>query len=164
MTPVSHALLPVFFGQRWITHVDRVPAWREVATIAFCGVLPDVVSPHLGLDSRHASLSHTLWAFGAFALLLLGLTRMSKSRLSPRVAAMGAVAYGAHLACDAISGGIPWLLPVDSEILGDNYLPHWLWIVSDGALLFYVYLVYRWLPLRRRLRRRLVDRSPPFPP
>ena len=33
-----------------------------------------------------------------------------------------------------------------------GYLPYWLWITSDGLLLLYLYLVYRWLPLRRKIK------------
>ena len=34
-----------------------------------------------------------------------------------------------HLAADAVAGGIPWLRPWRTDILGDYFIPssHWLW-------------------------------------
>lgn len=60
-------------------------------------------------------------------------------------------AYGTHIFCDLITGGVPLFSPLVLGVYGGPYLPFWSWIVLDGALLVYVYLVYRWLPLRRRI-------------
>ena len=38
-------------------------------------------------------------------------------------------------------------------VWGDTWLPFGTWFIFDGALLAYAYLVYRWLPLRRRITR-----------
>lgn len=151
MTPVSHALLPVFLGQHWIPQRDRIPNVRTVSIVSLCGVLPDVLSPHLTLDDRHTSLSHTAWAALLFGVVIARLAWRLPKLFPPAFARLCFAAYAGHLACDAITGGIPLFYPISPAVFGKNYLPYWLWITCDGALLLYLYLVYRWLPLRRKL-------------
>lgn len=64
-----------------------------------------------------------------------------------------AAAYLLHLACDFIAGGVPLFAPAIPGVWGEAWLPFWSWFVLDGALLFHAYLVYRWLPLRRKITR-----------
>lgn len=154
MTPVSHALLPVFLGQRWIPHHNRVPAIKAVLIVAFCGVLPDLLSPHLSLDARHTALSHTVWAFLAFSLVVGLLAWRWPTVFSRPMTVLCVVAYGGHLLCDAITGRVALFHPFWPAIQGKNVLPYWLWIACDGSLLLYLYLVYRWLPLRRKIKAR----------
>lgn len=162
MTPVSHALLPVFFGQRWIPHSERIPAPRVVALVALCGALPDILSPHLSLDARHEAPSHTIWALLAFALLVVMLTWWRPRLFTPAISGLCIAAYAGHIACDAITGGVAFFFPFGG-VQGRNYLPYWLWITSDGLLLLHLYLVYRWLPLRRKIKagQRAVGLTPP---
>jgi Ca2+/Na+ antiporter len=150
MTPVSHALLPVFFGQKLISVRDGIPAFREVSIVAFCGALPDILSPHLSLESRYTALSHSVYALGIF-IALIGIASIF-SPLLRRLSILCILAYAGHIACDMISGGVALFYPQRIHVYGDAYIPHWLWITSDGLLLLYIYLVYRWLPLRRRLK------------
>lgn len=162
MTPVSHALLPVFFGQRWIPKKNRTPAPGFVALVALCGALPDILSPHLSLDARYEAPSHTIWALLAFALLVVMLTWWQPRIFTPAVSGLCIAAYAGHIACDAITGGVAFFFPFGG-VQGRNYLPYWLWITSDGLLLLYLYLVYRWLPLRRKIKagQRAVGLTPP---
>jgi membrane-bound metal-dependent hydrolase YbcI (DUF457 family) len=121
MSPVTHALLPLFLGHRWLPkRTDGSPSWAASGAVAFAGVLPDVLYPHLGLDERHAAFSHSLVAWSIF-VGLLGLAATHR-RLRPHreVLVLCGAAYAAHIVCDLIA---------------------------------YVYLVYRWLPLRRRITR-----------
>jgi len=161
MTPVSHALLPVFLGQRWIPHHNRIPDVRSVAIVAVCGMLPDLASPHLTLDDRHTAFSHTAWAALLFGAVVAALAIRFPKRIPPSFASLCFGAYSGHLACDAITGGIPLFYPSSTAIVGRNYLPYWLWITCDGALVLYLYFVYRWLPLRRKIH---LPRSPGIPP
>jgi membrane-bound metal-dependent hydrolase YbcI (DUF457 family) len=154
MSPVTHALLPLFLGHRWLPkRTDGSPSWAASGAVAFAGVLPDVLYPHLGLDERHAAFSHSLVAWSIF-VGLLGLAATHR-RLRPHreVLVLCGAAYAAHIVCDLITGGVPLLSPIESLIWGGTWLPFRIWFVFDGVLLAYVYLVYRWLPLRRRITR-----------
>jgi membrane-bound metal-dependent hydrolase YbcI (DUF457 family) len=143
-------LLPVFFGRRWIPKRNRVPAPGAASLVALCGVLPDVLSPHLYLDSRHTALSHTLWAFAVFAAAALLLRRFRPALLPAPLALLCICAYGGHILCDYLTGGVAFLYPCSTKISGKNHLPYWLWITCDGLLILYFYMIYRWIPLRRR--------------
>lgn len=155
MTPVSHALLPVFFGRRWIPRNDGVPSLRITAVVALCGALPDVLSPHLSLDARHAAASHTLWAWTLFSGLIFVLHKTMPPAFPRPVAVLCSLAYMGHILCDLITGGVALLYPFSTSVQGKNHLPYWLWIACDGSLILYVYLAYRWLPLRKRIRERM---------
>ena len=155
MTPVSHALLPVLFGHRWISRrPDGAPSWRESAAVAGAGVLPDLLSPHVGLDERHDAFSHSLLAWALFGLVLLTAVAVPRFRSLRLLARLCIVAYAAHLACDLITGGVPLLVPLVPGVFGGAYLPFWTWFVLDACLLAWAYLEFRWFPLRRRIRRR----------
>jgi hypothetical protein len=97
---------------------------------------------------------------------LLGLAAMHpRLRSHRRVLVLCGAAYLAHIFCDLITGGVPLLAPIDPRIRGDAWLPFRSWFVFDGVLLAHAYLVHRWFPLRRRLRRGqrrpgVVSRSP----
>ena len=151
MTPVSHALLPVFFGRKIISHTNGIPAVREVIIIALCGALPDILSPHLSLEARYTALSHTVYAAAIFSALILSVSIFSP--LICRLSGLCILAYTGHIACDMISGGVELFYPSSFHIYGDSYMPHWLWITSDGLLILYLYLVYRWLPLRKKMKK-----------
>jgi hypothetical protein len=152
MTPVSHALLPVFFGRRWIPKNNTIPCPRVTAVVALCGALPDILSPHLSLDARYTALSHTVWAWVLFSILFLILRKALPQTLSSSLVALCICAYGGHIVCDSITGGVSLFYPINPDVQGENYLPYWLWITCDGFLILYLYLVYRWLPLRNRIR------------
>lgn len=156
MTPVSHALLPVFFGQRWIPQKDNRPQIPAALLVAVCGASPDVLSPHLYLDSRHTAYSHTVWAWLIFAVLTLASSQLKcvRQRFSVRVLILCVLAYGGHIFCDLITGGVSLFYPWNPAVQGKNYLPYWLWITCDSLLIIYFYLIYRWLPLRKRMRAR----------
>lgn len=154
MTPVTHALLPLMLGRRWLPdRVDGAPSRIASGCVAFSGVLPDALSPHVGLAARHAALSHSLAAWAIFTVLLALAAALSPwLRRRRAVLCLCSGAYLAHLFCDLISGGVPLLAPFDPAIRGEAWVPFPSWFVFDGVLLFYVYVVHRWLPLRRRLR------------
>ncbi|CAN5405003.1 hypothetical protein BH23VER1_BH23VER1_24760 [soil metagenome] len=154
MSPVTHALLPVFLGRRILVSPGKSPSWSDAGLVALAGALPDLLSPHLSLDARYVAYSHTAWAFLGFSLLVWGAS-IRWSRLM-RLRLLCLFAYAAHLACDLISGGVALFYPLSTVVHGGNYLPYWMWGASDGLLLIYLYLVYRWLPLRHRISARKV--------
>lgn len=155
VTPITHAILPLVLGRRWIPIIEqtRAPSWRLSGVVAFCGVLPDLLNPHLALDARHAAFSHSLAAWAIFSVCLAALCRHPRFTPHRATAALCAGAYALHLACDFITGGVPLFIPAIPGVWGDAYLPFSVWFVLDGLMLAYAYIVYRWLPLRRRIVR-----------
>ena len=147
MTVVSHFMLPVvvagLFELRLVRRSGRALFGRRgLALVGFCGTLPDLLTPHLGLSARYASWSHTLWFFAAFMLLGLALARF----LAPRhraVVMMCVFAVFLHLLCDTVSGGVN-LAPVFCRPLGGYYVKprYWLWL--DLVSLVAAYLVCRY--------------------
>lgn len=162
MTPVTHALLPLFLGRRWLPkRSDGAPSRGASGAVALAGVLPDVINPHLDLEARDDAFSHSLFAWMLFAGILALAARHPRLAPHRRILALCGAAYAIHIACDLITGGVPLFSPVESLVWGDAWLPFRSWFVFDGALLAYAYLVYRWLPLRRRIiRPRHLTRSP----
>ena len=151
MTPVSHALLPVLLGRRWISrHPDGTPSWHESAAVGAAGVLPDLLSPHVGLAERHAAFSHSLLAWVLIGLVLSAAVAPPRFRSRRTLARLCIVAYAAHLACDLITGGVPLFSPIIPGVFGDAYLPFWAWFALDAALLACAYVEFRWRPQRRR--------------
>ena len=113
-----------------------------------------MLSPHLYLDSRHGAWSHSLAAWAGFCAVVwtVYLVRF-RGRGYARVAGLCVFSYGAHLACDAITGGIALFLPFRDKVYGGQVLPFWAWTVSDVGLTLWTYFIYRWIPLRRGLRK-----------
>jgi hypothetical protein len=148
MTPISHALLPVLFGRKVISNINGVPVIREVLIVSICGAFPDMLSPHLSLDARHASLSHSVFALVFFACFIGAVSFYSS--LLRRLGFLCVFAYAAHIFCDLISGGVSLFYPYSFQVFGGGYMPFWFWITSDLALILYLYFVYRWIPLRKK--------------
>jgi membrane-bound metal-dependent hydrolase YbcI (DUF457 family) len=131
---VTHTLLPVCLAlgvenASLATGRGHVfPRWGLMA-IGFFGALPDLCSPHLSLEARYSSGSHTLWFLGVL-LPLCAMTAVFFEREGRWKLAIGCwLAAALHLASDAVAGGIPWLRPWRTEILGGYLIPpnHWLW-------------------------------------
>ena len=152
MSPITHALLPVLVMRRAMPMVDGRPAFRSAALVALAGVLPDLLSPHLTLEARHQLFSHSGAGFLAFLIMLTLIGRLKPRLLDVRLAALAAAAYGLHIACDLISGGVALAHPASNEIYGGAFMPFWAWVAADALLLSYAYVEFRWLPLRRRIR------------
>lgn len=152
MSPVTHALLPLFFGHRWIPQNNRIPSFKISGLIALSGLLPDILSPHLSLEARYASLPHSLTGLACFAALVAVICVTKIGAAHKKIGALCIAAYAAHIFCDLIAGGVPLFRPFSRIIVGQNYIPYWTWDAADLVLIVYVYLTYRWLPLRRRLK------------
>ena len=152
MTVVSHFMLPVIAaGCLEIRAVRRSgrPLFgrRGLALVGLCGILPDLLTPHLSLSARYTSWSHTLWFLAAVLLLGMALARLLEPRRRA-VVWMCVIAVFLHLLCDTVSGGVN-LLPGLCRPLGGYYFParYWLWL--DLASLVAAYLIC--LRIRRAL-------------
>lgn len=150
MNTVTHALAPVLLA-RVLVGPGRVPGWRGWVAIALAGAMPDLVDPHLSLEARVSSWSHGLPAWLGFSACFLLASRFRALGIGPRVAWWMGGAYGLHLVCDAIAGGIGWLRPFDDRLVG-GYLvdPRW-WPWIDGLLLFSAWLAFRVFPPRGKI-------------
>lgn len=147
----THSLLPVcgcLLADRISMSAGRArmfSGWNLIAVGVF-GMLPDILSPHMSLESRQASLSHTVWFLMGLVLLLplTGFISEKSSRLPVALACW--LAYGLHLAADAVSGGIAWLHPWRSEVLGKYWIEPQYWIWYDAGFILLVWFIYRVLP------------------
>ena len=153
MTPITHALLPVFLARRRLPANGEAGAWSARLWVMGFGALPDLLNPHLGLAARQASWSHSLAAWGVVGAILLVTNKWIRVPARGPVAVWCAAAYLAHLGCDAITGGVPLWRPWSSRIVGDAWLGLEWWLVADGLLLAWAYYAWRWRALRERLRR-----------
>ncbi len=126
---------------------DLIPT-RYLIVTAIVGALPDLLNPHISLESRLSSWSHGLPFFALFtALLYLGMIP-KRSPITWRWATFWSFAYGAHLFCDAISGGIAWKYPFGNEVWGDQWIPPGiLWFASDFFFLIGNYILLRIVPM-----------------
>jgi membrane-bound metal-dependent hydrolase YbcI (DUF457 family) len=151
MTPISHALIPVCLGSRWIPKREGSPTWRIFLLVAASGMMPDLLNPHLRLEARHEVWSHSLAAWGGFALVVAVLLLWRfRGRGYGAIAVLCVFAYGAHLACDAITGGIGLMQPFRDTIIGRHVLPFWAWTVSDVGFTVLAYFLFRRVPLGRQ--------------
>jgi hypothetical protein len=105
---------------------------RHLWAIAAAGVLPDILWPHLSLQARLTSWSHTVW-FLAIALPLF--VWIGRKYLGPgwRVASWSAwLATVLHLATDTFTGGTAPFYPLGGKV-GFSTIPFRYWIYCDLA-------------------------------
>lgn len=157
MTIISHISLPILIAGalnlRAVKRSESLPfSRRGMFLIGFCGMLPDLLTPHLSLHARYVSWSHSLWFLAPFLLLCLILA----ARLAPRhrpVLHFCWIAVLLHLLCDMLSGGLNPLAPFGHPF-GDYYLPPLYWLHLDLFLLLAAYGVcwYARYTLKRGLK------------
>lgn len=135
-----HALLPVT-GCLGIEAVSlkcrgvRVyPDWT-LPVVALFGVLPDLCSPHISLQDRYDSWSHTLLFLVVILPFCAGMTWWFPKGTRVRVAVAAWIAAASHLAADAFSGGIPWLHPWSDKPIGDYHVQPENWLFFDAVFL-----------------------------
>ncbi len=142
MNIITHALAPVVichlaFGRR---------EWQGkygLIAIGAAGALPDLLSPHLSLESRMASWSHGLPAWLGFSVIVFAFAASWRNRLSFPLATAISGAYLFHLFCDAISGGINWLYPFADLFWGDYWIDPRLWVPIEIVLILLTYYLFR---------------------
>ena len=136
----THFMVPVLIARqenlrKLRQQVPKTFSTPQVFLIGLAGILPDILSPHIWLNERHQSYSHTLLAFIAFSLLSLLFTLKK-----PKFFFMLSSAYALHLFFDYISGGIPLLLPFKNDIYVQFYLlPPIHWVITDIVLFLALY-------------------------
>lgn len=149
MNTVTHALAPVILAHVVLSRSKRLGAWSLVA-IGVAGALPDLLTPHMTLESRMISWSHGLPSWAAFTGILFVISLLSKQRISNRMAGIMSLSYLLHLVCDAVSGGINVLYPVKNLIWGAYWVSPMLWIPLDILCLLTCYYLFRFRPLWAR--------------
>jgi hypothetical protein len=132
----AHAMLPVVIATA--TDMAFTAKFREKAfsvsdrwAFGFCGILPDILSPHIGLHSRLTSFSHTLWFVMSMLPVLLILSYLWHRRHFMRFALCCWIAVTLHLLCDMISGGIAPLYPLSAKVIGFYHISPKFWIPLD---------------------------------
>jgi hypothetical protein len=152
MNVLTHALLPALLAAPLLRRTTPREFYVSGGIVALAGALPDLLTPHLSLAARYASWSHSVFAWAGFNvfLIVLGFT-VHRHRL-PRVLLFASLAYALHLFGDALSGGIAWLYPISTEIIGRRLILYRYWFPIDAVLLAAAIIVFWWLPRRRRLK------------
>jgi len=116
---------------------------RSLWTVGIFGILPDLCSPHISLDARYSSWSHTVWFMGGLVLVagMAGTFQERGSRWKVALACWFASAL--HLACDAVSGGIAWLYPWRDDVVGRYFIPPEQWMWFDAGFVLLAWLLVR---------------------
>jgi membrane-bound metal-dependent hydrolase YbcI (DUF457 family) len=151
MNTVTHALVPVILAHVAFSRSKKLGAWSLVA-IGVAGALPDLLNPHLTLESRMTSWSHGLPFWAAFSVALFLISFLSKQRISNKLALILSFSYLLHLICNAVSGGINVLYPVKDFIWGKYWVSPMLWIPLDIICVLVCYYLFRFRPLWARRR------------
>ncbi len=120
----------------------RHTAWL----VAVFGVLPDVCCPHISLEARCASWSHTVWFMAGLVGIVAMVSMYFEKGYRLRVALVCWVASALHLAADAISGGIAWLYPWRNDVIGSSYIPPDDWMWYDAGFILFTWFLVRVLP------------------
>jgi len=160
MYVITHALAPVLLAAIADTIGLERTGLRSLRgahflAIGLAGAAPDLLSPHLSLEARFSSWSHTLW-FLVLAVPVAVLVARRFFRSDAKAMALWMITgVLLHLTCDAIAGGIAWSYPLSPDVLGD-YFVHWnWWLEIDIFHVVIVSLLVLWLRRRERL---LLDR------
>lgn len=166
----THASLPVLGA----TIVNAVRGRRgrgiffsrtELLLLAAAGILPDVTWPHLSLQARLNSPTHTVW-FLALLLpaLLLIYRRWAPSR--PRAVPTALwLAVTLHVVVDTVTGGTAPFFPF-GERVGFSSIPFRYWALFDLVLVpLAAFCIFRTRPSRsdkdnRRARQESPDGEP----
>ncbi|WP_075090880.1 metal-dependent hydrolase [Haloferula sp. BvORR071] len=147
----THILLPVCGGLALDNASLRqgrgyfLPLW-SLAVIGLFGALPDLCCPHLELDARYTSWSHTVWFMAGLIPVCAMVASFFPKQGRWWVALFCWLAAALHLAGDAVAGGIAWLYPWRSDVIGKYYIPAGLWwFVSD-----IIFVLLTWFLIRLR--------------
>ena len=151
MDTITHALIPVILTRLVAKRASWLGRWGLIA-IGIAGALPDLLTPHITLESRLSSWSHGIpfWAVSAIGMILASIC--SRGRIHLKLSIVMTGAYLFHILSDAISGGVNFLCPYRDWIWGDYWVHPIVWIPCDIICMLACYLMFRILPVLR-LRR-----------
>lgn len=165
MNTVTHALIPALAAGIFVQAYkggNRAHAQlsnQHILLISLLGAAPDLLNPHLSLDARYSSWSHSIFAWLGISIILVLLRLRWGKWLNLQTTIWCCAAYGLHLVCDAIAGGIAWLHPWKSDILGAYYVPPVLWIPIDVFCFLAAYFLFRVIPRFGQIKSRPNNRS-----
>jgi hypothetical protein len=147
----THALMPVcgclLVENRMVAAGGgRLFSMAGLGCIALFGVLPDLCTPHLSLEARHASWSHTVWFMAGLLPVVGMLAALFEKGTRLRMAILMWVAAGLHLVADAVSGGIAWLYPWRLDVIGKAWISAEYWIAFDAFFILLTWFFIRVLP------------------
>jgi len=144
MDVFAHAMLPVIVAtvvDRGVNSPEDRLSGKALWLVAVFGAAPDVLSPHVSLDARLTSYTHTAVALGVAVAIVLFLLALKK--VGARLGIWLVFAYGLHLVCDMVAGGIGWNYPFGRSVIGDFYVnPIW-WVPIDAVCLLLLYFLNR---------------------
>ncbi|WP_227021662.1 metal-dependent hydrolase [Oceaniferula marina] len=159
MNTVTHALIPavtagIFLNLYRGKEGGSRGSYKDLLVIGLFGAAPDLLNPHMSLEDRYSSWSHSIFAWLAVLVFLLvskWVPRLPWQRwLTWSKLVWCSSAYGLHLACDAVSGGIAWLYPWKADIVGAYLVPPVWWIPMDVSLFLSYYFLFRVIPKTRQ--------------
>jgi hypothetical protein len=135
MFVVTHAAVPIIayniYSYFNIRKCDQTSIGLKIySIIGLSGILPDILDPHIDLDARMKSWSHTVWFLVGFSIILV----ISSKAVNIKLKYIIWVLFGvfAHDIFDAISGGISPLYPYQF-VIGDYYIKSDYWITIDAV-------------------------------
>jgi hypothetical protein len=125
---------------------ERIFPAQSMWAVGFFGILPDICTPHLSLEDRHASWSHTVWFMAGLIIVVAMAGTFFDKGYRIRVALACWFAAALHLAADAISGGIVLFYPWRPDVIGRYFIPaqHWMWF--DAFFVLLAWFLLRVLP------------------
>jgi hypothetical protein len=147
----THTLLPVCLGLA-IENVSLAkgkghffPEWT-LPVIGVFGALPDLCTPHISLEARFSSWSHTMWYLAALIPVCTMVITFFPPGRRGRIAIACWLAAAIHLATDAAAGGINWLYPWRQVVIGDYHIPATQWLWWDMGFVFLTWFLIRLRP------------------
>lgn len=159
----THALMPVcaclLAGKMSVVAGrGRIFPTPGLWMVGVFGVLPDLCTPHLSLEARFASWSHTVWFMAGLIVVAAMAGSFFEKGCRLRVALACWIAAALHLVADAISGGIAWLYPWRDEVIGRAYIgaQHWIWYDA-----FFILLAWFQIRVVPHLEARQIRRTRP---
>lgn len=151
MNIVSHVLYPMAFARSadaYRLHNRKAAFfnWKYLLLIGLFGGLPDILTPHINLESRYDSFSHSIWfLLAALSVCLVLAGRFNKLRA---LIFFCFFAVSFHVFCDMFSGGINLFAPSGKMIVGRYYIRTRYWVPLDvTGIMFFpfscLYIKYR---------------------
>ncbi len=131
-----------------------LPPW-SLPVVGLFGALPDLCTPHLSLEARYMSWSHTAWFLLGLVPVAVAVAACFGRRATAPLAAVFWLAAALHLATDAICGGIAPLQPWRADVISARWIPFRWWLAGDALFLG---LTALGLWLRPRAEARAIDR------
>jgi len=132
---ITHACLPIVL----VSASDIIKSQNAKATylpniqyllIGLGGMLPDVLWPHLSLNQRLNSPTHTIWFLSILLPVVIGLAKWKLKEGYIKFSIWFWVAAILHVVVDGVSGGVNVLYPLKTKI-GFYVIPFTTWFIYD---------------------------------